>query len=135
MPKSAAMSKRVLSVGQCAPDHATISRYLTRNFNCEIAKVDDAAEALAQLKSGRFDLVLVNRKLDIDYSDGIEVIRQIKSDRAISDVPVMLVTNYPEHQEAAIAEGAIRGFGKLEFDKPETRERLAAVLEDVSVAD
>ena len=128
------MSKRVLSIGQCAPDHATISRYLSKNFNCEIVKADDAAEALAQLKSSRFDLVLVNRKLDIDYSDGIEVIRQIKSDPTIADVPVMLVTNYPEHQDAAIAVGAIRGFGKLEYDKPETRESLAAVLEEANVA-
>jgi two-component system chemotaxis response regulator CheY len=128
------MSKRVLSVGQCAPDHATISRYLTTNFNCEIAKAVDAAEALAQLKSGRFDLVLVNRKLDIDYSDGTEVIRQIKSDPTIADVPVMLVTNYPEHQQAAIAEGAIRGFGKLEYDKPETRERIAAALQNASIS-
>jgi CheY-like chemotaxis protein len=122
-------SKRVLSVGQCAPDHATISRYLSRNFNCEIAKADDAATALAQLKSDRFDLVLVNRKLDADYSDGIEVIRQIKADADLADTPVMLVTNYPEHQEAAIAAGAIRGFGKLEFEQPETRERLGAVLQ------
>src|SRR5688572_20571699 len=129
LSKSDTMSKRVLSVGQCAPDHGTISRYLTKNFKCQIAKADDAAEALAQLKSDRFDLVLVNRKLDIDYSDGIDVIRQIKADPTIADVPVMLVTNYPDHQEASIAEGAIRGFGKLEYDKPETRERLAAVLE------
>ena len=128
------MSQRILSVGQCAPDHATISRYLTRNFNCEIVKADDAAEALSQMKSGRFDLVLVNRKLDIDYSDGMEVIRQIKSDPTTADVPVMLVTNYPEHQDAALAVGAVRGFGKLEFDKPDTRERLAAVLEGTSIA-
>jgi two-component system chemotaxis response regulator CheY len=122
-------TKRVLDVGQCGPDHATIRRYLTNNFDCEIAQANDAAEALAQLRSARFDLVLVNRKLDIDYSDGIEVIRQIKADPAIAEVPVMLVTNYPEHQHAAIAEGAIQGFGKLEYDKPETRKRLAAVLE------
>jgi two-component system, chemotaxis family, chemotaxis protein CheY len=128
------MPKRVLSVGQCVPDHATISRYLTTNFHCEIAKADDSAEALAQLKSSRFDLVLVNRKLDIDYSDGIAVIRQIKSDPTISEVPVMLVTNYPEHQEAAITVGAVRGFGKLEYDRPETRERLAAVLEGASIS-
>lgn len=134
LPKNTAMSKRVLSVGQCAPDHGTISRYLTKNFNCDIAKADDAAEALAQLKSRQFDLVLVNRKLDIDYSDGIEVIRQIKSDPTIADVPVMLVTNYPEHQDAAIAAGAIRGFGKLEYDKPDTRERLAAVLRGANIA-
>jgi CheY-like chemotaxis protein len=129
------MPKRVLDVGQCALDHATISRYLTRNFDCEIAKANDATEALAQLKSSRFDLVLVNRKLDIDYSDGIEVIRQIKSDPTIADVPVMLVTNYPEHQDAAIAEGAVRGFGKLEFEKAETRARIADVLGDHDVRD
>jgi two-component system chemotaxis response regulator CheY len=122
------MSKRVLDVGQCGPDHATIRRFLTRHFDCEIVQVDAAENALAHLKSDRFDLVLVNRKLDVDYSDGLEVIRQIKSDPAIADVPVMLVTNYPEHQDAAVAAGAVRGFGKLEFEKPETRERIAAVL-------
>ena len=124
------MPKRVLDVGQCGPDHATIRRYLTRHFNCEIAQAHSADDALAQLKNGRFDLVLVNRKLDADYSDGMEVIRQIKSNPQTADVPVMLVTNYPEHQDAAVDAGAVRGFGKLEYDKPETRERLAAVLQN-----
>jgi CheY-like chemotaxis protein len=122
------MPKRVLDVGQCGPDHSSIRSYLTRNFDCEVVQVDDATGALAQLKSGQFDLVLVNRKLDRDYSDGIEVIRTLKSDPDAASVPVMLVTNYPEHQDAAVAAGAIRGFGKLEFGKPETRERLAEVL-------
>jgi hypothetical protein len=40
----------------------------------------------------------------------------------------MIVTNYPDHQDAAIAAGAIRGFGKLEYDRPETKEKIAAVL-------
>jgi len=102
---------------------------LTSHFDCEIAKADNLEDARAQLNSGRFDLVLVNRKLDADYSDGIEVVRAIKSDAATAEVPVMLVTNYPEHQEAAMAAGAIHGFGKLEFEKPETRQRLAEVLD------
>jgi two-component system, chemotaxis family, chemotaxis protein CheY len=123
------MSKRVLDIGQCGPDHATIRGYLTRNFDCEIVQVDDAAQAISQLRDGQFDLVLVNRKLDIDYTDGIEVIRQLKADSATAAVPVMLVTNYPEHQEAAMAAGAVRGFGKLEYGMPETREKIAAYLE------
>jgi CheY-like chemotaxis protein len=122
------MGKRVLDVGQCGPDHSTIRSYLTRNFDCDVVQVDNAAGALAELQAGHFDLVLVNRKLDIDYSDGIEVIRQLKADPKAAAVPVMLVTNYPEHQDAAIAAGAIRGFGKLEFGKPETRDQLAGVL-------
>ena len=123
------MPKRVLDVGQCSPDHATIRSYLTRNFDCEIVQAHGADDALEALRNSKFDLVLINRKLDADYSDGIEIIRQIKSDSGIASVPVMLITNYPEHQAAAIAEGAIYGFGKLEYQKPETRERLAAVLE------
>ena len=123
------MPKRVLDVGQCGPDHSAIRSYLTRNFDCEVVQVDDAAGALAELKGGQFDLVLVNRKLDCDYSDGIEVIRALKGHPDAASVPVMLVTNYPEHQEAAIAVGAIPGFGKLEFQKPETREKLAELLE------
>jgi two-component system chemotaxis response regulator CheY len=92
-------------------------------------QVDDAAGALAELKGEHFDLVLVNRKLDRDYSDGIEVIRKLKADPDAASVPVMLVTNYPEHQASAVAIGAIPGFGKLEFQKPETREKLAEFLE------
>jgi CheY-like chemotaxis protein len=122
------MTKRVLDVGQCGPDHATIRSYLTRHFDCEVVQTHGADDTLAQLKSGDFHLVLVNRKLDADYSDGIEIIRKIKADESIAGVQVMLVTNYAEHQAAAIAEGAVEGFGKLEYNQPETREKLAAIL-------
>jgi CheY-like chemotaxis protein len=122
------MPKRVLDVGQCGPDHATIRRYLTSHFDSEVLQADGWEDTLAQLKGGRFDLVLVNRKLDADYSDGIEIVRRLKADPATATVPVMLITNYAEHQDAAVAAGALRGFGKLEFDLAETRERLAAIL-------
>jgi CheY-like chemotaxis protein len=122
------MKKRVLNVGQCGPDHSAIRSYLTRNFDCEVDTADATLDALEKLTSEKFDLVLVNRKLDVDYTDGIDVIRALKADATTAAVPVMLVTNYPEHQDAAIAAGAIRGFGKLEFGKAETRELLATVL-------
>lgn len=128
------MKKRVLDVGNCGPDHHAIRSFLTRHFDCEIVQAHHAQDTLAQLRNGHFDLVLVNRKLDADYSDGIEIIRKIKADPTLAGVPVMLITNYAEHQEAAVAEGAIRGFGKLEFDKPETRDRLAKVLDEAAPA-
>jgi CheY-like chemotaxis protein len=121
------MPKRVLDVGNCQPDHAAI-RGLVARFGCDVEQAHGAADALAALRGGGIDLVLVNRKLDRDYSDGIEVIRQIKADPDLAATPVMLITNYAEHQDAAEAIGALRGFGKLEFGKPETREKLAAVL-------
>jgi DNA-binding NarL/FixJ family response regulator len=120
--------KRVLDVGQCGPDHASIRRYLTNHFDVDIVQTHGLSDTLAELRAGHFDLVLVNRKLDADYSDGIEILREIKSAAEIAHVPVMLITNYPDHQDAAVAAGAHRGFGKLELDDPATKEKLAAVL-------
>ena len=40
----------------------------------------------------------------------------------------MLVTNFPDHQDTAVALGATRGFGKLELDRAETRDKLQPIL-------
>ena len=41
----------------------------------------------------------------------------------------MLVANLAEDQDAAVAAGAERGFGKLEFEKAETLDLLKPFLE------
>jgi CheY-like chemotaxis protein len=120
--------KKVLDVGQCDPDHASIRRFLEGRFEVEVVRAHGPDDALAALRSEPYDLVLVNRKLDRDYTDGIEILKQIKADRELAKIPVMLVTNYPEHQNLAVAAGGERGFGKLEYEKPETAERLAKFL-------
>jgi CheY-like chemotaxis protein len=123
------MPKRVLDVGQCGPDHAAIRRFFAANFDdIEIEQAAACDDALALLRHSHFDLVLINRKLDEDYSDGIEVLRAIKRHSEIADIPVMIITNYAEHQDAAVAAGAVRGFGKLEYDLPATKEKIADAL-------
>lgn len=122
------MTKRVLDVGNCVPDHGAIRRMLETNFGAEVLQAHGPEDTRAALERGGVDLVLINRKLDQDYSDGLEILKQIKTDPRLRAVPVMLITNYPEHQAAAVAEGAEYGFGKLELGKPETHERLAKIL-------
>ena len=122
------MTKRVLDVGNCVPDHAAIRQLLESSFAAEVAQAHDAEDALRQLREKPFDLVLVNRKLDQDYSDGLEIIKQIKADQALAATPCMLITNYAEHQTTAVSAGAEPGFGKLSLTKPETIERLGKFL-------
>jgi len=121
-------SPRVLDVGNCGHDHGQISRMLERNFGAVLEIAHSADETVERLAREHFDLVLINRKLDNDYSDGLEVVKRIKSDPKLKHTPVMLVTNYPDHQAMAVAEGALPGFGKLELGSPATQERLSAVL-------
>ncbi|QDS97145.1 response regulator [Adhaeretor mobilis] len=122
------MPKQILDVGNCVPDHSAITQFLTSKFDCEISQTHGPEDTLSMLKAREFDLVLINRKLDRDYTDGAEILKQIKADATIADVPVMIITNFNEHQEAAVELGAMRGFGKLEFEKSETLEKLKPIL-------
>jgi CheY-like chemotaxis protein len=122
------MTKRVLDVGNCGPDFGSMVRFLTKNFDCQVDQAHGLEDTLEKLRGGDYALVLVNRKLDRDYSDGSEILKQIKADPALQSTPVMIITNYAEHQDAAEALGAERGFGKLEYGDPMTLEKLEKFL-------
>lgn len=122
------MTKRVLSVGQCVPDTNSLVHFLTSHFDVDIDQSDVEADTLEKLKQNPYDLVTVNRKLDADYSDGIELIRKIKRLPEIKSSHFMLVSNYPEYQEEAVDAGAEYGFGKNEYENPETVSRLKRYL-------
>lgn len=121
-------SKTVLSIGQCRPDNAAINHFLTSNFDVDVLATDLADDSLMALQKNSVDLILINRKLDADYSEGMEIMNLIKSNPQTEPIPVMLVSNFPESQEQAVEAGAIYGFGKAELSSPETIERIRDAL-------
>ncbi len=123
------MPKQVLDIGQCGFDHGSIARMMHRNFSARVLAADGFDDALVVLRREPCDLVLVNRQLDADGSDGLDVVRRLKTDAILAKIPVMLVSNYPESQQTAVAAGAEPGFGKRDLDSEETRCKLAHFLE------
>ncbi len=123
-------ARRILSVGQCGFDHGSISRTMRDSFGAEVVPADTADEALEQLQQGAYDLVLVNRLFDRDGDAGLELIRQLKETPELSQVPVMLVSNYEEAQQQAVAAGALPGFGKSALGRPGMLDQVRAVLGD-----
>ncbi len=122
------MNPFVLSVGQCDFDHGNISRLLQREFGAKVERAALADEAIAAAGRARYDLVLVNRILDSDGSTGLEVIRRLRESPATTDLPVMLVSNFADAQEQAVALGARPGFGKNGLEDGSTIARLRQVL-------
>jgi two-component system chemotaxis response regulator CheY len=121
-------AKRVLSVGQCLADHGSISRTFQRHLDAEVHAADSADDALAQLRQGSFDLVLVNRVFDADGSSGLDLIQRLKADESLRNLPVMLVSNYEDAQRDAVQAGARPGFGKAALGQSPMLERVKAVL-------
>jgi CheY-like chemotaxis protein len=121
------MSKRVLDVGNCNMDHSSI-RELVTGFGAEIVRAHGMADALTALGKQTFDLVLVNRLMDRSGEPGLEIIEEIKRNPDTSATPVMMITNYREHQQKAVDHGAEPGFGKKDLHSEETRQKLARFL-------
>ena len=122
------MPKRVIDVGNCVPDHAAIRRLIETNFDAHVVQAHDLKDALRELEREPAALVLVNRKLDADYSDGMAIIRHLKSNEHLSSTPVMLISNYPEYQQEAVAAGCEPGFGKQELRSEDTLAKLKRLL-------
>lgn len=117
---------RVLSVGQCAPDHYSIKMLIEHDFDAKVDAVSGIGEALNLMRQEKYDLVLVNRVIFNDGSDGMELVRIAKSEEL--STPVMLVSNYADAQSEAVAAGAVPGFGKSSLHATQTREHLLKFL-------
>ncbi|MFO0914336.1 MAG: response regulator [Pirellulales bacterium] len=117
----------VLDVGNCSHDHHTLRHFIESHFSAKVSQAESWHDAQQHLAQRNYSLVLVNRLLDADGTEGVEVIRQLKQSEW-SAVPAMLVTNFPDHQQLAVDVGALPGFGKLALGKPEVLAQLAAVL-------
>lgn len=122
------MAKRVLSVGQCVPDGMALKSFLAQRFSADVEASATADEAMALLHNGPFDLVLVNRVFDADGGSGQEFIEALKANPTTGKIPVMLVSNYADAQQQAVAAGAEPGFGKAQLGADEVAEQLAPYL-------
>lgn len=122
------MPKQVLDVGNCGYDHSSLKSLIERNFDAKVLQSHGPADTLKMLREQTFALIVINRKLDRDHADGIELMKTIKADEQLSQTPVMLLSNYEDAQAAAEEAGAVPGFGKLALGKESTLKKLEPYL-------
>ena len=93
----------------------------------EVVSIDDEAELHRLLLAG-VDLLLINRVLDFGFDDteGVNVIAKLHSHDP--KLKMMLVSNYPESQAAAVAAGALLGFGKRDLGSAKVKDMLREAL-------
>lgn len=123
---------RLLDVGNCNPDHYQILMMLERHFDVAVDRVMFVDDALEKMRASRYDLVLFNRLVFEDSSEGLELVRRARSAGMEPLPPMMMVSNLPEAQDAAAAEGAVRGFGKAKVHDAGTVELLGRFLKRIA---
>jgi len=116
---------RVLSIGQCGYDDSQLARAV-REVGATLERALDAEDALKMLAANKYALVLVNRVFDADGESGVDFISAAR--KTGHAPPLMLVSDYPEAQAKAVAEGALLGFGKSALGTAEVSALLRQVL-------
>ena len=122
------MSKKVALVGHCGPDSSFLRIAVSRAAGQAMVVSADDSQSLKRLLDDGVDLLLLNRQLDygFDEGEGVEIVRKLRPH--YPNVKMMLVSNYPDAQAAAVAEGALPGFGKRELNTPKVAEMIRAAL-------
>jgi DNA-binding NarL/FixJ family response regulator len=126
--------KMVVLVGHCGPDNSYLKMAVTSAEKvAQVYPADDEAELKHALEEG-VDLVLFNRELGWGFEEttGVEIIRKLKATHPA--VKMILVSNYPEAQAAAVAAGALPGFGKRDIGSPKVKQLLRDALNGVTAA-
>jgi two-component system, chemotaxis family, chemotaxis protein CheY len=119
------MVKKIALVGHCGPDSTYLRMTVKKALGGDAAIVmaDDDSELSRALGEG-VDLILFNRELGYGFSQthGVELIRHLTESKA--NVKMMLVSNHPDAQAAAVEAGAMPGFGKRELGTQRVVELL-----------
>jgi len=114
----------VLLVGHCGPD-TTYLRMAVKSASSNVAlSAAEENESLEKAMKQGVDLILFNRELDYGFepTTGVEMIRLLK--QKYPQVRMMLISNHADAQAAAVAAGALPGFGKREIGTPRVRQLL-----------
>ena len=122
------MSKRVALVGHCGPDASYLRLAVARAVkDAQILFADDQ-HTLKKLVDGGVDLILFNRQLDYGFEtdEGVEMIKRLRTTNP--SLKAMLISNYPEAQQAARQAGAVEGFGKREIGSLRVSELIRSAL-------
>jgi two-component system chemotaxis response regulator CheY len=121
--------KKILLVGHCGPDSSFLRLTIKKAAKeAEILSADDGAGLTKILETTDVDLVLFNRELGYGFEPdmGVEMIRVLRQTQP--NLKMILVSNYPEAQQAAEAAGALPGFGKKELGTPRVTDLIRDTL-------
>ncbi|MDA0977242.1 MAG: response regulator, partial [Proteobacteria bacterium] len=124
-PEPAASVRTVMIVDDSVTVRKVTSRLMERNgYEVETAK--DGVDAMNQLQEIRPDVMLLD--IEMPRMDGFEVLRSVRRDEAIKDLPIIMITSRTgeKHKQQAMELG-VNGY----LGKPFQEANLLATIEEV----
>ncbi|MDD5765410.1 MAG: hybrid sensor histidine kinase/response regulator [Candidatus Marinimicrobia bacterium] len=106
----------------------TLLKNILEATGYQVATAVDGIDAFTQLRSGEFDIVLSD--VDMPRMNGFDLTARIRSDKKLSDLPIVLVTalDSRENRERGIEVGANAYIVKSSFDQSNLLEVIRRLI-------
>jgi two-component system chemotaxis response regulator CheY len=117
-------------------DDFSTMRRIVRNLLKELGytnveEAEDGVEGLAKLRGGQFDFVVSD--WNMPNMDGLEMLKQIRADAALSKLPVLMVTAEAKKENIiAAAQAGANGYVVKPFTAATLDEKLSKIFEKLN---
>lgn len=98
---------------------------LSPQYDLQVAM--DGETGVSMTRDWRPDLIILDIYMP-GKIDGLEYLRIIKSEPAVADIPVLILTNLPDMAEKTLALGAVKCLMKTETDLNRLEKEIADIL-------
>lgn len=111
------------------PTMRRIVRSLLRELGfSNIEEAEDGQQALAKLKEGGIELIVSD--WNMPNMDGLEMLKQVRADAALKDIPVLMVTAEAKKENIiAAAQAGASGYVVKPFTAATLEEKLNKIFE------
>jgi two-component system chemotaxis response regulator CheY len=117
-------------------DDFSTMRRIVRNLLKELGytnveEAEDGVEGLSKLRTGQFDFVVSD--WNMPNMDGLEMLKQIRADAALSKLPVLMVTAEAKKENIiAAAQAGANGYVVKPFTAATLDEKLTKIFEKIN---
>ncbi|MDA8239492.1 MAG: response regulator [Nitrospiraceae bacterium] len=96
---------KIMIVDDCQTTRKILGMYL-KSKGFEVVYAENGLDAIEKLAAASVNMIMTD--LNMPYMDGLELVRSIRTDAALSDLPIIMVTTEadPEEKEKAFVAGA-----------------------------
>jgi DNA-binding NarL/FixJ family response regulator len=119
---------RVGLIGHCGFDSMGLSNMVLKAVpGTQVVSIHGEGDLAIEAEGG-ISLLLINRQVGGGFrqSSGVDLAAEVA--RRWPGVKSMVITNYDDVQEAAVAAGALRGFGKNDLGRANAMQQLRDAL-------
>ncbi|MGZ3236268.1 MAG: chemotaxis response regulator CheY [Burkholderiaceae bacterium] len=119
-------------------DDFSTMRRIVRNLLKELGysnveEAEDGVDGLNKLRTGQFDFVVSD--WNMPNMDGLEMLKQIRADAALSKLPVLMVTAEAKKENIiAAAQAGANGYVVKPFTAATLDEKLTKIFEKMNAA-